>query len=291
LAIAIQAGLTMAIANPSQELLMNTAYAADLLMGKEEADTRYIHRVTSITAENKERKPAPTKVKEANMEEVNSKDLNPNLLDESNQIIYDGVIKGNRKHIVALVTDALNAGKTPAFILDELLIPAINEVGRLFDKQIYFLPQLIASAETMKLAIDYLEPLLQKDGNQQKLATVVIATVAGDVHDIGKNLVVLMLKNYGFRVIDLGKDVSREKIIQTAIEEAADVIALSALMTTTMLEMKQVINLRNEKGLSAKVIIGGAVITQSYADEIGADGYAKDAGDTITMVKNLLGLN
>ncbi len=291
LAIAIQAGLTMAIANPSQELLMNTAYAADLLMGKEEADTRYIHRVTSITAENKKRKPAPTKVKEANMEEVNSKDLNPNLLEEGNQIIYDGVIKGNRKHIVALVTDALNAGKTPAFILDELLIPAINEVGRLFDKQIYFLPQLIASAETMKLAIDYLEPLLQKDGNQQKLATVVIATVAGDVHDIGKNLVVLMLKNYGFRVIDLGKDVPSEKIIQTAIEAAADVIALSALMTTTMLEMKQVINLRNEKGLSAKVIIGGAVITQSYADEIGADGYAKDAGDTITLVKNLLGLN
>lgn len=293
LAIAIQAGLTMAIANPSQELLMNTAYAADLLMGKEEGDTRYIHRVTSrpMVTETKERKQSPpNSINDSQIEEANNQDLNPGLIEEVNRIIYDGVIKGNRKNIVAIVTGALNAGKTPGFILNELLIPAINEVGKLFDKQIYFLPQLIASAETMKLAIDYLEPLLKKDGNEQKLATVVIATVAGDVHDIGKNLVVLMLKNYGFRVIDLGKDVPREKIVQTAIEEAADIIALSALMTTTMLEMKQVIDLRNKKGLTAKVIIGGAVITQSYADEIGADGYAKDAGDTITLVKKLLDL-
>lgn len=293
LAFAIQAGLTMAIANPSQELLMNTAFAADLLMGKEEGDTRYIHRVTSMTlsSETKESKSAPAKkIKGIQKDSGINRELYPHLLEEDNLIIYESVIKGNRKHIVNLVIEALNAGKDPGFVLNELLIPAINEVGKLFDKQIYFLPQLIASAETMKLAIDYLEPLLKKDGNEKKLATVVIATVAGDVHDIGKNLVVLMLKNYGFRVIDLGKDVPKERIIQTAIEEEADIIALSALMTTTMLEMKQVINLRNENKLAAKVIIGGAVITQSYADEIGADGYAKDAGETITLVKNLLGI-
>jgi 5-methyltetrahydrofolate--homocysteine methyltransferase len=114
--------------------------------------------------------------------------------------------------------------------------------------------------------------------------------VAGDVHDIGKNLVVLMLKNYGFQVIDLGKDVPSVKIIETAMENDADIIALSALMTTTMLEMKQVIRLKNEAGLKARVIIGGAVITQSYADEIGADGYAKDAGETVTLVKRLQGI-
>lgn len=292
LAFAIQTGLTMAIANPSQELLMNTAYAADLLMGKEEGDTRYIHRVTAMPSSNEKKvtKPASSVVSETRKDTDSQREFNEHLLEEENVTIYEGIIKGNRKHIVGLVQKAVNGGKIPSFLLDELLIPAINEVGKLFDKQIYFLPQLIASAETMKLAIDYLEPLLKKDGNEKKLATVVIATVAGDVHDIGKNLVVLMLKNYGFRVIDLGKDVKREKIIQTAIEEDAQVIALSALMTTTMLEMKQVINLKNEKNLKAKVIIGGAVITQSYADEIGADGYAKDAGETINLVKNLLGI-
>ncbi len=189
-----------------------------------------------------------------------------------------------------MVTKSLEEGNAPSYILDNLLIPGINEVGVLFDKQIYFLPQLISSAEAMKLAIDYLEPMLKKDGNEKKMGTVVIATVAGDVHDIGKNLVVLMLKNYGFQVIDLGKDVPSVKIIETAKESNADIIALSALMTTTMLEMKQVIRLKNEAGLRARVIIGGAVITQSYADEIGADGYAKDAGDTVTLVKRLLGI-
>ena len=188
-----------------------------------------------------------------------------------------------------MVTKSLDEGNEPSYILDNLLIPGINEVGVLFDKQIYFLPQLISSAEAMKLAIDYLEPMLKKGGNEKKMGTVVIATVAGDVHDIGKNLVVLMLKNYGFQVIDLGKDVPTVKIIETARESNADIIALSALMTTTMLEMKQVIRLKNEAGLAARVIIGGAVITQSYADEIGADGYAKDAGDTVTLVKRLLG--
>lgn len=293
LAFAIQAGLTMAIANPSQDLLMNTAYAADFLMGKEEGDIRYIQRVTSYP--NHENRECNTKslietdgIKQYMSESSSS---NPNLTDKINSIIYEGVIKGNRKNIVTFVEEGLAKGKTAGFILDELLIPAINEVGNLFDKQIYFLPQLISSAEAMKLAIDYLEPFLKKDGDDKKLGTIVIATVAGDVHDIGKNLVVLMLKNYGFNVIDLGKDVPSEKIIETAKSEEADIIALSALMTTTMLEMKNVIKLKNESKLKAKVIIGGAVITQSYAEEIGADGYAKDAGEAVLVVKKVLGLN
>ena len=139
----------------------------------------------------------------------------------------------------------------------------------------------------MKLGVDYLEPLLQKIGGEKK-GTIVIATVSGDVHDIGKNLVVLMLKNYGFYVIDLGKDVPSEKIIEIAKNENADIIALSALMTTTMLEMKEVIRLKTEAGLRAKVVIGGAVITESYAKEIGADGFAKDAKETVTVVNQLL---
>lgn len=273
---------------------MNTAFAADLLAAKEESDIRYIKRVAEHPAsvisgaESKGNSGTETAGKGKAEEKEN---LSEALQKENFYPVYEAVIKGNKRDILNRVKEVLKEGVKPSFILDELLIPGINEVGRLFDKQVYFLPQLISSAETMKTAIDYLEPLL-KEGQEEKkkLATVIIATVSGDVHDIGKNLVVLMLKNYGFEVIDLGKDVPTEKILKTAKEHDADVIALSALMTTTMLEMKKVIALKKEAGIRAKVIIGGAVITQSYADEIGADGYAKDAGETVAIIKKLLGL-
>lgn len=320
LAFAVQAGLTMAIANPSQELLVNTAFAADLLMGKEEADIRYINRVTQkpMTFVNSDISGKKDKKNQDNNKKIPkekdsdaafsksfsadgkerwqenttaSDDKAENQAGQSrtNQDIFDAVLKGNKKSILDFVKKSLEEGNEPGCILDNLLIPAINQVGVLFEKQIYFLPQLIGSAEAMKVAIDYLEPMLKKEGNE-KNGTIVIATVAGDIHDIGKNLVALMLKNHGFRVIDLGKDVPSEKIIEMARENNADIIALSALMTTTMLEMKQVIRLKKEAGLKAKVIIGGAVITQSYADEIGADGYAKDAQEAVTVVKRLLGV-
>jgi 5-methyltetrahydrofolate--homocysteine methyltransferase len=303
LALAIKEGLTMAIANPSQELLMNTAFAADLLSAKEDADIRYINRVTerpgtvitrkesSVKGTGNSEKSGEAIEKEVISKKSDIENIPEALKTKAFQQVYEAVIKGKKRDVISLVKEAITEGARPSFVLDELLIPAINEVGKLFDQQIYFLPQLISSAETMKTAIDYLEPLLQEgEEKKKKLATVVIATVSGDVHDIGKNLVVLMLKNYGFDVIDLGKDVSSDKIIETAKEHDADVIALSALMTTTMLEMKKVIAMKKEAGLKAKVIIGGAVITQSYADEIGADGYAKDAGETVTVIKRTLGL-
>jgi 5-methyltetrahydrofolate--homocysteine methyltransferase len=129
--------------------------------------------------------------------------------------------------------------------------------------------------------------MLSTSEDSEKKATIVIATVEGDIHDIGKNLVALMLKNYGYHVIDLGKDVTKEKIVEVAEQEQAEFIALSALMTTTMMRMKDVVELVKEKGLSAKVIIGGAVITQSFADEISADGYSKDAADAVKLVQRL----
>ena len=150
---------------------------------------------------------------------------------------------------------------------------------------------MIGSAETMKNAIEILEPLLLTGQSDDNMPVVVIATVEGDIHDIGKNLVALMLKNYGFKVIDLGKDVSKETIVQCAIENKASVIALSALMTTTMQEMKHVVDYAREKHFSGKIIIGGAVITQDYADEIGADGYSKDAADAVKVTKALLQMN
>lgn len=281
LAFAIHEGLTMAIANPNQDLLVNTAFASDLLLAKEESDLRYINQVTAhptqVVINNKPRKLETQKAvrKEDGIERTT---------------IFDEVIKGNRKHIVESVKDELQKGAKASVILDTMLIPAINEVGALFDQQIYFLPQLISSAETMKLAIEYLEPMLKADSDGSKLGTVVIATVEGDIHDIGKNLVALMLQNYGFEVHDLGKDVPSDEIIEAAKRYDADIIGLSALMTTTMMEMKQVVNKVKEQQIRAKVIIGGAVITQSFADEIGADGYSKDAQEAVRLVKHLLRL-
>lgn len=268
LTMAIGAGLTMAIANPSQELLVKSAYAADLLMNKEDADIKYIQVVQSFQ-------------KDVTESEV-KKELG------LHEQIYTDVLKGNKKQILARVKQYLDEGAKPSELLNNILIKAINEVGDLFDRKEYFLPQLIAAAEAMKKAIEYIEPMLAQDTDTSKMPVVVIATVEGDIHDIGKNLVALMLKNYGFRIIDLGKDVPKEEIVETAIKENADIIALSALMTTTMQEMKNVIDYAKNRGAKAKIIIGGAVITQEYADEIGADGYSKDAAEAVKLVKKLL---
>lgn len=198
------------------------------------------------------------------------------------------VLKGNRDHIVEDTKKALTQGLEAKTLLDEVLLPAINEVGELFDKGKYFLPQLIASAEAMKASIEHMEPILLQDNTGEDMPTVVIATVEGDIHDIGKNLVALMLKNYGFHVIDLGKDVPKERIIEAAREHNAQVIALSALMTTTMQQMRHVIDYAKSQQVDAKIIVGGAVITQEYADEIGADGYSRDAAEAVKLTKRIL---
>ena len=181
----------------------------------------------------------------------------------------------------------VSAGESPSNIVDQYLIPGINEVGRLYDEKKYFLPQLISGANAMKAAMEYIEPLMEANRGDEK-ETIVIATVEGDIHDIGKNLVALMLKNYGYRVLDLGKDVPAETIVSTAIQEKASCIGLSALMTTTMMRMQDVVELAKERGCTAKVFIGGACITPSFAEEIGADAYAEDAADYVRVVERLL---
>lgn len=314
LSLCVKTGLTMAIANPSQDLLMNTAFAADLLLGREGAAERYIERVTTRPVEltpivgGKEATKQDTKealkegLKEAQKlgtrEELKEGPMDAPrdgtaekkepVLTEGRQELFLAVLKGNRSGIVELVKRELELGASPEQLMEEVLIPAINEVGRLFDCQRYFLPQLISGAEAMKLAIDYMEPLLTKDAQSKHQGTIIIATVAGDIHDIGKNLVALMLKNYGYRVIDLGKDVPSEKIIRTAKEESADIIAVSALMTTTMVEMKHIVSMVREAGLGTRVIIGGAVITEGYAEEIGAHGYSPDAQSAVAVVRQLM---
>lgn len=282
LTMAIQQGLTMAIANPSQDLLMNAAFASDMLLHKPDSDIRYIGRMQVYEKHLAE--------KEASVQPVKKKAAVQEAASEGEtDAIFSCVLKGDKKHIVAKVEEALAAGEQPGDIISGKLIPAINDVGDKFEKQIYFLPQLIASASAMQTAIEHLEPLLARGDENGETATIVIATVEGDIHDIGKNLVVLMLKNYGYNVIDLGKDVVAETIVTTAIEEHAQIIGLSALMTTTMMRMKDVVELAKEKGCESKIIIGGACITESFAQEIGADGYSADAASCVKLVQKLLG--
>ena len=284
LTMAIREGLTMAIANPSQELLMSCAFASDLLLNKENADIRYIQLMDAV----KEKREAlgETAQKETGIrlkqQVVEAKAQSPE------EKLRADVLKGNRDHIVEDTKKALTQGLEAKTLLDEVLLPAINEVGELFDKGKYFLPQLIASAEAMKASIEHMEPILLQDNTGEDMPTVVIATVEGDIHDIGKNLVALMLKNYGFHVIDLGKDVPKERIIEAAREHNAQVIALSALMTTTMQQMRHVIDYAKSQQVDAKIIVGGAVITQEYADEIGADGYSRDAAEAVKLTKIIL---
>ena len=301
LTLAIQAGLTMAIANPSQELLMSCALAADLLLNKEEAALRYIEYAGGVR-ERREEKEAELAKKLALLEnqgttaktgtagnaaKETTTDNGPQI-NEMQDKLKTAVLKGNRNGIVKITKEALESGEKPAELLNQVLLPAINQVGEFFDQGKYFLPQLIASAEAMKNSIEVLEPLLQTEGTGEEMPVVVIATVEGDIHDIGKNLVALMLKNHGFHVIDLGKDVPQAKILESAKEHHAEFIALSALMTTTMQRMREIVAAAKEEGITAKIIIGGAVITQEYADEIGADGYSKDAADAVKLAKSLM---
>ena len=301
LTLAIQAGLTMAIANPSQELLVSCALATDLLLNKEEAALRYIEYAGGVR-ERREEKEAELARKlsllesqgTANGQTSNAGSVEKSAVEKGSQInemqdkLKTAVLKGNRNGIVKITKEALESGEKPAELLNQVLLPAINQVGEYFDQGKYFLPQLIASAEAMKNSIEILEPLLQTGSAGEEMPVVVIATVEGDIHDIGKNLVALMLKNHGFHVIDLGKDVPQAKILETAREHHAEFIALSALMTTTMQRMREIVAAAKQEGITAKIIIGGAVITQEYADEIGADGYSKDAADAVKLAKSLM---
>lgn len=285
LTMAIQAGLTMAIANPSQELLVSCAFASDLLLHKEGADLRYIELMDAVKARREALGITPQKSTGIHIQRDAAGQAQGGTVKEK---LYADVLKGNGGVIVEDTKKALAEGHEAKALLDDVLLPAINEVGELFDQGRYFLPQLIASAEAMKASIEYLEPLLAQKQSGREMPVVVIATVEGDIHDIGKNLVALMLKNYGFKVVDLGKDVSKEKIIEAAKQYHAQVIALSALMTTTMQQMKHVIDHAREQQVDAKIIVGGAVITQEYADEIGADGYSRDAAEAVKLTKRIL---
>jgi len=204
--------------------------------------------------------------------------------------IYDAIISGNAKVTVAEVESALAEGISADEILHDACIPAMNEVGHLFEIGEKFVPEMLIAARAMQQAVDILKPHLV-DQEANSLGTVVIGTVAGDLHDIGKNLVGMMLEGAGFKIIDLGTDVTPEQFVAAVKEHQPNIVGMSALLTTTMPSIKAVIDALNEAGVrdQVKIIIGGAPITQEFADHIGADAFAPDAGSAPRIAKALIG--
>jgi corrinoid protein of di/trimethylamine methyltransferase len=204
-------------------------------------------------------------------------------------VLYDAILNGDAKKAYAATQAALAAGVAPLQLISESMVPAMDEVGRLFEAEEYFVPELLLAGRAMRSALDLLRPLLAASG--EKLSTrVVIGTVKGDLHDIGKNIVGSMLEGSGFEVIDLGTDVSPEKFVAAVKEQKPQIVCLSALLTVTMPAMKSIIDALETAGLRAtvKVLIGGAPVTMQYAKEIGADGYSENASGAVGLVRNLL---
>ncbi|MCF8054222.1 MAG: homocysteine S-methyltransferase family protein [Deltaproteobacteria bacterium] len=267
LAMARSSGLTMAIVNPAIEAIRSTALATDLLLGFD-ADARVF--LKNIGAQQE--------VAQASPQVPNASPV---------AIVAEALMNGARENILEKIQGALQAGVNAKALVDEIMIPAIVEVGSRYERREFFLPQLVASAETMKMGMDFLEGLLAQRDIEKNAGTIILATVEGDIHDIGKNIVGLLLKNHGYRVLDLGKDCPAEKIITAIEKENPDFVGLSALMTTTMIKMPEVINRARQKGLETKFIVGGAVLNSDYAQSIGAL-YAKDAVGAVALIQKIV---
>ncbi|AEA33917.1 homocysteine S-methyltransferase family protein [Hippea maritima] len=274
MAMAIYNGLDSAIVNPYDELLWQIKYASDLIVDRDKDSSIYINNSSDITLKNKT-------TDNAKLELIKSPFDKGTLEDK----LFMCVIEGNEEEIELLTKQALK-NKEPLKISNEILIPALDAVGKLYDKGIYFLPQMIKSANAMKKAFNILKEIIKKKATKQKTGkTIVMATVKGDIHDIGKNIVSLLLETNGFEVVDLGKNVDDETILKAIEEYHADAVGLSALMTTTMINMKNVIDEIKMKGLNVKIMVGGAAVTEEFAKKIGADMYAKDAIEAVRLAK------
>ncbi|MGC9455665.1 MAG: corrinoid protein [Phycisphaerae bacterium] len=203
------------------------------------------------------------------------------------QALADALIKGDRNQVAELTEKALDEGVPPKEILDDGLVAGMNVIGKRFKANEIYVPEVLIAARAMHAAMHVLEPVLAKAGHKPA-GTVVLGTVKGDLHDIGKNLVGMMLTGGGLKVVDIGTDVPAEKFVESCKAENAQVCAMSALLTTTMPQMPEIIKALKEAGIEAKTIIGGAPVTQNFADEIGADGYAPDAASAVDAVKDLI---
>ena len=258
-ALALENGLSAAIMNPYSSDMMKTFYAYEALKGLDENCSRYIGASDSFIS-------VATPVTATA----------PKTAEEYSSELQRAVIKGFKEKAAEL-TKALLLSTDPLEIVNSEIIPALNIVGDGFEKKTVYLPQLLMSAEAAKGAFEVIKAFMAGKEKNESKGKIVIATVQGDIHDIGKNIVKLLLENYGFDVVDLGKDVPPEKIAETTARLHAPLVGLSALMTTTVPAMEETITLLREKAPWCKIVVGGAVLTKEYADKIGADKYAKDA--------------
>ncbi len=306
LAMALGFGLDLPIMNPFEQRMREALTAAAVLTNQDEYCGRYIQEFrdfkTSVvpsggaavlpaaaadTGVGKKSEAAPAAAVSGTL--APGGEPKPMLGDELQRQVFQAIIDGNRMSITELIKQALDFGLEPLTLVNKAMIPGIEEVGRRYEAQTFFLPQLILGAETMKAGFALLRPLLSSRGEQQAVGKIVLATVQGDIHDIGKNIVAIMLENYGFEVIDLGKDVPTAEILAVAEKENAELIGLSALMTTTMPRMAEVVAEVEKRSLPTKVMIGGAVVTPEYAKKIGAHAYAADARAGVLKALELIG--
>lgn len=260
--LALQSGLSAGIINPKSSSMMNAYYSYNALAGLDDNCTEYIESVTETQQ----------------------------TVQETNVTLHTAIVKGMKDEAGACAKELLK-DTAPLDVINSYIIPALDEVGAGFEQNKIFLPQLLMSADSAKAAFDVIKEYMILNNAEEKSGNkIVLATVHGDIHDIGKNIVKVLLSNYGFDVIDLGKDVPEETVLQTVIENDVKLVGLSALMTTTVPAMEKTIELLH-KNTDAKVLVGGAVLTKSYAKMINADWYAKDAMESVRIAKAFFGEN
>ena len=269
-ALALENGLSAAIMNPYSPDMMKAYYCYNALRGFDDNCNEYVGMADSFTVQNP----------------VNTQAVSSKAYVMYNSPLQEAIIKGFREKAAEL-TVCLLKDKKALQIVNEDIIPALNIVGDGFEKKTVYLPQLLMSAEAAKSAFEKIKISIKSSDTDSSKGDFVLATVKGDIHDIGKNIVKLLMENYGFNVIDLGKDVSPEIVVEAAIEHNARLVGLSALMTTTVPAMEETIALLKKKAPWCKTVVGGAVLTQAYADKIGADKYAKDAMETVRYAEEI----
>ena len=283
LTLAMYAGLDLAIMNPSSEEMMAAIYSYNVLTNRDKQSTEYIARYAN-------RVPASTALAKATVTQTAAPEADATVSGP-----YAPLMKAVEKGLkgeAAARTKALLEEKQPLELVDEALIPALDIVGVKYEKGTLFLPQLLQAASAAQSAFDEVKTAIAKNGGEgASKGRIVLATVKGDVHDIGKNIVRVILENYGFEVIDLGRDVPIETVVNTVREKDVHLVGLSALMTTTLKSMEETIAALHEAKLDCKIVVGGAVLTPEYAEKIGADWYAKDAKQTADIAKEFFGCN
>lgn len=260
---AMENGLSAAIMNPYSARMMEAYYSFNVVKGLDDNCMDFINFASQ-------------------------QEVQPTVKHESSLTLKEAIEKG-LKEKSSEITTAMLGENAPLDIVNSHVIPALDDVGKRFEEKKLFLPQLLMSAEAAKASFEVIKAAMAADGNSVKKGNIVIATVHGDIHDIGKNIVKLLLENYGYNVIDLGKNVPPETVLNAVIENHAPLVGLSALMTTTVPAMEETVKLVKEKAPWCKTVVGGAVLTQDYADKIGADKYAADAMESVRYAESVIG--